>query len=289
MRIVFVHGINNQGRTADQIREAWLGALCAGLAPAEQALVRHAEIVVPYYGDTLLDAIKRSVPAGEEPVPLSAAEVPGDEAAFYLEVLKEAAATAGLRDIEIQAHVEREEPGELGLPHKRWLNWLARWFESASPWKGKLIMEHFLPQAFAYLCRPHVTRQIDAIVEPAFVQQPCLIVAHSLGTVITYRLLRKRLGDIPLFLTLGSPLALKAVKNRLGPPFERPGCVASWLNGLDPRDAVTLGRALTAETFAPAIENIADINNGDDPHSIEHYLADRRVDAAIVRHLDAPS
>ena len=68
---------------------------------------------------------------------------------------------------------------------------------------------------------------------------------------------------------------------------ERPGCVASWSNGLDPRDAVTLGRALTARAPLPS-ENIADINNGDDPHSIEHYLADRRV-SGNRRHLDAPS
>jgi hypothetical protein len=45
-----------------------------------------------------------------------------------------------------------------------------------------------------------------------------------------------------------------------------------WFNGLDPNDFVTLGRALTAETFAEGIENRTEIKNGEDAHAITAYL-----------------
>jgi hypothetical protein len=42
--------------------------------------------------------------------------------------------------------------------------------------------------------------------------------SHSLGTVVTYTLLRSQsAAAVPFFLTLGSPLAGKAVKNAIGP------------------------------------------------------------------------
>jgi hypothetical protein len=110
------------------------------------------------------------------------------------------------------------------------------------------------------------------------------VVGHSLGSVVTYGLLREHARrSIPLYLTLGSPLAVKAVKNAIGPPFERPANVKFWLNGLDPDDAVTIGRGLKTTTFGPNIENIDDIENGAEPHDIRMYLRDARVAKALLK------
>jgi hypothetical protein len=72
--------------------------------------------------------------------------------------------------------------------------------------------------------------------------------------------------------------------NAIGPVFARPDGVTSWLNGLDQDDAVTIGRRLTEAAFGPGIDNIDDIDNGDDdPHDVRKYLGDRRIAEALVR------
>ena len=72
--------------------------------------------------------------------------------------------------------------------------------------------------------------------------------------------------------------------NAIGPAFARPDRIPSWLNGLDQDDAVTIGRSLTEATFGSGIDNIDDIDNGDDdPHDVRKYLGDRRVAEALVR------
>jgi hypothetical protein len=92
---------------------------------------------------------------------------------------------------------------------------------------------------------------------------------------------------VPLYLTLGSPLAVRAVRNQIGPAFMRPSPVSRWVNGVDVNDAVTLGRALTSKTFGVKdadIENIGDVSNGsDDPHNIWMYLRDSNIARALVQ------
>jgi hypothetical protein len=44
---------------------------------------------------------------------------------------------------------------------------------------------------------------------------------------------------------------------------------------------VALHARLDQATFVPGIENLDDIENGDDPHAIERYLRDPRVARAI--------
>ena len=121
---------------------------------------------------------------------------------------------------------------------------------------------------------------------PALIGTPCVVVAHSLGTIVTYKLLRSEAAvRAPFYLTLGSPLAVAAVKNAIGPLFERPDPVSRWLNGLDADDPVTIGRALTNANFGPGIENIVDIDNGDKPHDIGMYLKDRGIAETLVKEL----
>jgi hypothetical protein len=100
-------------------------------------------------------------------------------------------------------------------------------------------------------------------VQPSLIGTRCVLVAHSLGKIVTYKLLRSEAAvRSPFYLTLGSPLAVAAVKNAIGPLFERPDTVSRWLNGLDPDDPVTIGSALTKASFGPGIENIIDIDDG---------------------------
>jgi hypothetical protein len=285
MRLIFVHGINNQDRSEREIIDEWLDALSHSLAPADIAKLRQMEIAAPYYGDVLYQATIKQSTAGPEPVAQSAAAAPSDEARFYREALEEVAPAVGVTEAAIRAEATGDEAVEQGLPHDRRLLALLRVLERVSPLHGSQIIR-FLPQAFVYLNRDSAAEDVDEIVLPALNAGPCIVVSHSLGTIVTFKILRNEVAaaHVPFYTTLGSPLPLKAVMHAIGPAFGRPDAVSSWLNGLDPDDAVTIGRSLTAATFGSGVDNIDDIDNGDeDPHDIRMYLRDRRIAEALMR------
>ncbi len=123
---------------------------------------------------------------------------------------------------------------------------------------------------------------------------PYIVVAHSQGTMIAYEALRK-LGandaQVPLFITLGSPLGLAEVqdvfrkwtgKKRLAPP----ACVDQWVNVADRLDPVAFDSNLSND-FTPKnfIANHAGFGVNPDsprhPHSATGYLSTPQVRAAI--------
>jgi hypothetical protein len=82
--------------------------------------------------------------------------------------------------------------------------------------------------------------------------------------------------DIPLFLTLGSPLGIRAISQQLETPLAKPRGVRRWVNARDPRDVVAL-HPLDSNYFDinPPIEDFSGVDNFDpNRHSIEGYLAD---------------
>ncbi len=87
--------------------------------------------------------------------------------------------------------------------------------------------------------------------------------------------------QVPLYVTLGSPLPLISVQSALGRPRRVPKGVDRWLNGVDRDNFVTLGKGLTAATFASGIDNKLDIDNGSDAHHIARYLSDPFICKAI--------
>ena len=223
------------------------------LSSAEMDLVRSVDVAAPYYGDILYELTMQQSSAGPEPIAQSAASAPSDEAQFYIDALEDFVPALGINESQVRAGVGVTDPAEQGLPHDRRLLALLRAIESVSPLKGRLILR-FLPQAFVYLNRAAAAEAVDDTVRPTIAGDRSVVVAHSLGTIVAYKLLRDGGAfDVPFLLTLGSPLAVKAVQLAIGPPFHRPEPVGSWLNGLDPDDAVTIGRKLTDATFGPGV------------------------------------
>ena len=104
---------------------------------------------------------------------------------------------------------------------------------------------------------------------------------------MTYKLLREfatqnKPRNVPLLVTLGSPLSLDAVRRGFSTPRLRPQTISRWLNGADRNDFVALRNVLDQNTFGPGpVENIGDIDNGDDPHAGVRYLRDSRIAQAI--------
>ena len=94
--------------------------------------------------------------------------------------------------------------------------------------------------------------------------------------------MNKNQWDVPLFVTLGSPLGVKAIKSAVK-PIAHPACADKWFNAMDERDVVAL-YPLDEDRFDvnPSIENKTDIDNPtSNRHGISGYLADAEVAAKI--------
>lgn len=183
-----------------------------------------------------------------------------------------------IADDEIYAELGAEVV-ERGAVNWEWVQAIARILERKVPGLGRLGLS-FVRQVDGYLTRPHIRKAVDEMVEPHLLCGSTVVVSHSLGTIIAYRLLRKakKKAKVPLFVTLGSPLGIDIVKRHLRPPgLTVPEGVKRWLNGTDERDYVALHARLDRKTFAEGIENVSDIDNRNDAHAIADYLSDSTI------------
>ena len=117
--------------------------------------------------------------------------------------------------------------------------WLLVWGARELPWQG-------FPLARLYLTRPALRRRVMATALTQLPQQPFVLVAHSLGSVLTVDLLRfLPPGRIQMLVTVGSPLGLPdqgRPRALLDPfPYDR---VGAWVNLRTRWDWVTGGVAL---------------------------------------------
>jgi hypothetical protein len=233
---------------------------------------------MPYYGDKLEDLTQAARGSASAVV----ARGPGGPMEFTpLEqaLIRSIAPKLGVTNAEIDARLGSEVVAR-GPANWEWVQAAARVLDDKVPVVGNLALG-FVRQVDAYLTRSNIYDAVNDIVAPAFVDGPRVIVAHSLGTIVSYLVLRRIAANprVPLFVTLGSPLGIPTVKQYLKPPsLHKPNGVMDWLNGVDERDYVALVSKLDEASFAGGIDNVCDIHNREeDAHSIEDYLANARV------------
>ncbi len=287
MKLVFVHGINQQRLDPGALKADWLAMLRLGLSDVD--LLGDAQVEMPYYGDVLHD-LTEATRAGAG-VAQGVGVNPSEEVETLASALAEIAAAKSISGRDIAIEQRRIETGAVpqGLQFmSARLNAILRIVERWSPAHGSYVLP-VIHQAYAYLRYPDVGKAVDAIVRPALTNGPAVVVSHSLGTVVSFKILRERAAGamplaVPLFVTLGSPLAIQAVSALLGVPFVIPQGVQQWINAVDPDDVVTMGKPLDTQTFCAGIENYLDVANdpANSPHDIEGYLKDRRVADAIA-------
>src|SRR5580704_13766140 len=112
-----------------------------------------------------------------------------------------------------------------------------------------------------------------------------VLVAHSLGTVLSYSALAAH-DDWPVhtFVTLGSPLAAPMLFNSLQPaPVDGvgawPGSVQRWVNVRAVNDLAC--ETCLVDHFGPRVEELV-IDNGHRAHAPEPYLNSAATGAAIA-------
>lgn len=287
MRLVFIHGIAQQEFEAGALERDWTAWLRQGMS--DPSLLDGAEIKLAYYAKALDQLTDKHRLFGI--IPMGDDQQPSDEDLAMKEAMNEIAEAEGLTNPQIAAK-ERELDSTLipqgWIPMSRRINAILRLLEDKSPLHGAFA-QMLVKQAYEYLRHDDVRVAIDAIVKPELTKGKMVLVTHSLGTVVGFRLLRELAGegipvDCPLLVTMGSPLAMRAVTRRVQAPFAIPGGVSRWINTFDPADAVTLGKPLDASTFCAGITNFADVNNSgeESPHAARGYLRHAQTADAIT-------
>jgi len=277
MSLIFVHGRRQGDRSSQTIRESWSSALRSGLERAGLAADRMPSAFVPFYGARLDELTEAGTDRSRYDVVFRGRAEDEEFAAFSREVLDRIAQNANLSTEDVQREY-RQPVVDRGVLNLEWTQAVVRAVSGRVPWLTEQTISTFVNDVWAYLSRLNVRRIVDGIVSSEIPTEPCVVVAHSLGSVVAYNVLSANTNlDVRLFLTAGSPLGVNAIRDRVHHPLDVPGCVDKWINVADEADVVALHSRLDRNSFAAGIENLSDVDNRGEPHSIERYLEDPEV------------
>lgn len=283
-RLVFVHGRGQGGRNEAELRTEWVAALERGARSLGRQLPEPLDVVLPFYGDTLDDFVRRfdARPASE--IIARGGTLTDDFLDFQHALAEQIRQAAGIPDEAVDEEYG-PNPRARGPFNWEWVQAIFRAIEKRAFGLTATAIEIFTRDVYLYLRRDLVREAIDDIVLRAFDGRPTVVVGHSLGSVVAYSVLRN--PEFPTrdveFVTVGSPLGIRIIRDAFR-PIDFPPTVASWRNAFDERDVVAL-RPLDQNTFPvqPPVENYRAVrNHTSNRHGIDGYLDDRTVAGWIL-------
>ena len=283
-KLVFVHGRAQQGRDPAEIKSEWLGALNRGAAALGASLPPTIDVSLPFYGDKLDEYTRQfDIPLTSD-VQARGSALDDEFLVFQAEFAEEVRQRAGVTDAQIDAEYGND-PAPRGPLNWKWVQAILRAIDKNSAGMNQKTLEVFTRDVFLYTTRAGVRDEIDRIVAGTISEEPTVVVGHSLGSVVAYSVLRtdRRALKIPLLVTVGSPLGVRAVRDQFR-PLRHPATVTSWYNAFDTRDVVAL-YPLDGESFPirPAVENHSAVrNHTDNRHGIVGYLDDEKVARRVL-------
>ncbi|SDE08984.1 hypothetical protein [Glycomyces harbinensis] len=264
-RIVGVHGIGNYlpepPVLAAQVKTREWAAALAG-SPFRRSSEPDADVRVAYYADLLQ-------PPGRQGGP----ELDQDAESMFLEFLKDW----------IPEGAQGSSTWLLRLAASRLADAVA-----LSPAAAFGFLSAFFPEVAAFLRvegaftpKHHVLARVASELAGAEV-----VIAHSLGSVVAYEALWKYGIEVPLLVTLGSPLAMPTVFGRLTPApvgalGARPPGVGRWVNIADRGDLVAVPPGGMSKRFDGVDVDVHDTIGAFDFHRVAKYLRCRELDAAL--------
>ncbi|MFJ3794011.1 hypothetical protein [Kitasatospora sp. NPDC090091] len=288
--VVLVHGIFNhvRGATPEEAgarRAAECQTQLARAIAATGLNVNVPDLVMAYYADLLRTDLPEQMQAtrqtGKGFVDLTA--VQRAEAADWLSV---AGAPAP------------QETQNIGLaPLRQTLGWLLD--QSGGSLVGAVkeqaihrlerLMVSMLHEVEAYTTWPERRQLVRERVAGVILrEQPRVVVAHSLGSVVTYETLHAHPElEIEMLLTVGSPLRVPSLARRLEPSLRggrgaRPVGVKRWVNIADVGDIVAVPPKLSV---AFPVDQDETTDNGLGFHGLGGYLANGLTAAALAPYL----
>jgi hypothetical protein len=285
VRLVLVHGRSQQGRDPAELQSVWLETLRRGAAKLNRALPERLEVAFPFYGDKLDEFAKqREVPLTTD-IQARGAAADNDFLKFQADVAEAMRTRAGVTDAQVDAEYGTN-PTQKGPQNWAWVQATIRAIDKYGKGISQSAIESFMRDVYLYTTQPGVRTEIDRIVAATLNESPCVVVGHSLGSVVAYSVLRgdPRALKVRAYVTVGSPLAIRAIRDKLRPIGFPTPAVGAWYNAYDPKDVVAL-YPLDAANFPinPAVENYGRVLNGtDNRHGIIGYLDDPDVAKHIL-------
>lgn len=283
-QLILVHGRSQQNKDGGELKKAWIKAWEAGLK--KNGLTNpltDADIHFPYYGDTLAQMVDgKTADDAAEVIIKGAGAPPADEQQVMREMINEIALHEGIAEADAVAVLAPAVIAR-GPQNWGWVQGILSVLDRIEPVSARLVALVTADVA-KYLTSPAIRQKInDGVLKGVKPGQEAVIVSHSLGTVVAYQVLMSRPTQFPaipvkLFVTLGSPLAITAVKSRIR-PHTFPQTIAAWYNAMDKDDVVSL-YPLSKKHFDTGgkIENHEEVDNWtDNQHGIAGYLDDAKV------------
>ncbi|MFI6334961.1 trypsin-like peptidase domain-containing protein [Streptomyces sp. NPDC050535] len=284
--LLFLHGRGQEKADPEHLRRSWTSGLNRGLTLAGLPTVDPVDVWLPFYGNRAAGTSGReALLADESALGFAPAAPPTDPTTrvLYEQLVREAAVKAGMPEELLTAEEAFSLPGGASGALRRSLAWLA-----ARTDLDALFVSAVLGDVARYLDNRE-TRQavLDAVRESVPDSGSLTIVAHSLGTVVAMDLLTQldAAVDVRLLITVGSPLGLDSVYERLlAPTLRRPERVGRWDNVWCPADPVTIGCPLRPRWGGDLHESVV-TNPREQAHSVHEYLAHPDVARAVARGL----
>jgi hypothetical protein len=279
--LVGVHGIGKQQLGRHQLLAPWSQAVADGLERARGAVVDVPKLDLAFYGDLVWPQPKE----GDNKAKAANVDFFDD---LDDEEVADLAVSAGelISDGELAA-AEKASPTKgytrAPGPLPSVLGALGRKFGSTAV---VLFVGEFR-QVRRYLRDPLIKAGVDKRVRDAVTPTCRVLIGHSLGSVVAFEFVRNNPGHrLDLLLTLGSPLGLRLVRDRMADPghgrtavWEVPVNVARWVNVRDMHDPVACAGDLT--TWWPGVVD-RHVRNQGDAHAAERYLSKRETGLAIL-------
>jgi hypothetical protein len=289
VRLVLVHGRSQQGLDPVELQSIWLETLRRGAAKINRRLPDRLEVAFPYYGDKLDELTRGSDVPLTNDIQARGNPVDDDFLKFQAAVAEAMRVRAGITDAQVQDEFGSNAT-ERGPQNWAWVQAIIRAIDRNAGGASQSAIEQLMRDVYLYTTRAGVRDEIDRIVGPALNETPCVVIGHSLGSVVAYNVLRtdRRALKVQAYVTVGSPLAIRAIRDQLR-PIAFPAVAKAWYNAFDPRDVVAL-YPLDAANFPvnPAVENYGRVRNAtDNRHGIIGYLDDADVAKHVLDALGA--
>jgi alpha-beta hydrolase superfamily lysophospholipase len=282
-RLLLVHGRGQGGQDPTSLKAEWLATLGRGAAAIGRT-VPAVDVQFPFYGDVLEEFARQSAIPLTSDIQARGTADQDEFLVFQAEFAEAVRQRAGVTDAEVDAEYGAD-PQPRGPLNWKWVQAILRAIDKHSPAMNQKSLETFTRDVFLYTTRAGVRDEIDRIVAEKLTEEPTVVVAHSLGTVVAYSVLRndRRALKVPMFVTVGSPLAVRAVRDQFR-PLRSPAPVQSWFNAFDSRDVVALYPLDQANfPISPRVSNDGSVKNStSNRHGIAGYLDDKTVAKQIL-------
>lgn len=293
-QLILIHGRAQEKKDAAGIKKEWMKAWAKGLDKSGLSNpLTDADVHFPYYGDTLAQMVAGKTAAQAAAVVIKGPAPPPAEQQIMREMILEIAKERGISEAAVRKELGVQATA-MGPQNWGWVQGILSLLDKNDRVSAKMVALVTADVA-KYLTDSTISQNInDGVLKGVKPGQEAVVVSHSLGTVVAYQVLMSRPSQfpavkVPLFVTLGSPLGINAIKTRLQ-PHTFPPPITKWYNALDPDDVVSL-YPLTPKHFKTGgvIENHATVDNWtDNQHSIGGYLDDKKVAKKIYDAITAP-